>query len=145
MNCKINLSSVLFSLQETRAKSSVWKKFEVCKPLQKKCCNGSYLVLVMCLVQFLCFKHTRYPQKKTLTNVKTKKTKTSLKTMVLLRHFERWFDISHSAVHKIIKQFKESGSIFVHRGQRWKHKLDNCKFWSLRSVIHQQLTEPHGQ
>ena len=48
------------------------------------------------------------------------------------RKISRYFDISPSTVHNIIKRFKESGGISVRKGQGRKPKLNNRDLRSLR-------------
>ncbi len=54
------------------------------------------------------------------------------KNNVPQRKIGRDLDISPSTVHNIIKRFKESGGISVHKGQRRKPKLNNRDLRSLR-------------
>src|SRR4029434_5632078 len=54
------------------------------------------------------------------------------KNNVSQRKIGRYLDISPSTVHNIIKRFKESGGISVHKGQGPKPKLNNRDLRSLR-------------
>ncbi len=44
----------------------------------------------------------------------------------------RAMQISSSTVHNIIKSFRETGEISVHKGQGRRTLLDDCGLWALR-------------
>ncbi len=56
------------------------------------------------------------------------------KNNVPQRKIGRDLDISPSTVHNIIKRFKESGGISVHKGQGRKPKLNNRDIRSLSAI-----------
>ena len=56
------------------------------------------------------------------------------KNSVTQRRIGRDLDISSSTVHNIIKRFKESGGVSVHKEQGRKPKLTNRALRSLRQL-----------